>query len=225
VRFREGKWDQVKYAGRTIYHLRNEGIIATLKRAAILGWRSCFQNKMLLYSVDLACVADEWPRERSEINIERKTLMRQISDGDMDMLMGPYNRSERRKQIERQMGQGAVLWLAKKNKKIAGYGWSIQAKTVKPYFFPLGDDDYHLFDYYVSPEFRGQRINAFLVNFILGALREQGGKRAFIETFLWNTAERRSLERTSFCKIGVGQKVVCCGRAVVFWTECGKDGR
>ena len=51
---------------------------------------------------------------------------------------------------------GASLWLIKSADKLAGYGWTLQGRTIEPYYFPLGKDDVHLFDFHVFPQYRGQ---------------------------------------------------------------------
>ena len=72
------------------------------------------------------------------------------------------------------------MWLIKSAGKLAGFGWTLQGDTIEPHYFPLAQDDVHLFDFHVFPQYRGQGLNPFLVNYILHSLASESSGRAFI---------------------------------------------
>jgi len=76
--------------------------------------------------------------------------------------------------MKERFGLGASLWLIKSRDKLAGYGWTLRGGTVEPHYFPLGQDDVHLFDFHVFPHYRGQGMNPFLVIHILRSLAAEG---------------------------------------------------
>jgi ribosomal protein S18 acetylase RimI-like enzyme len=207
----------MKTAERALFYLKSEGILSSIKRALVLLRRTFIDNKMCLFAVDLSETTSEIPEIALGVKIERMMRIAQISEDDMPRLLGNFGRSARKMQINERLKRGANLWLAKCNGKLAGYGWSIQATTIEPYYFPLTDQDVHLFDYHVFPEFRGNGINVYLVEFMLSSLKKERVKRAFIETRIWNTAERRSLQKTSFHQMGICRKLVLFGNPIVVW--------
>ena len=78
--------------------------------------------------------------------------------------------------MKERFGLGASLWLIKSRDKLAGYGWTLQGGTVEPHYFSLGQDDVHLFDFHVFPQYRGQGMNPFLVTSILSNLGKRRGR-------------------------------------------------
>jgi ribosomal protein S18 acetylase RimI-like enzyme len=123
--------------------------------------------------------------------------------------------------MKERFGLGASLWLIKSHNKLAGYGWTLQGRTVEPHYFPLGHDDLHLFDFHVFPEFRGRGMNPSLVTQILCRSAVEGVRRAFIEAAEWNQPQLSSLTKTPFRRLGVARKRMIFGRTIVWW---GKNG-
>jgi ribosomal protein S18 acetylase RimI-like enzyme len=116
-------------------------------------------------------------------------------------------------------GLGASLWLIKSHDKLAGYGWTLEGRTVEPHFFSLGHRDVHLFDFHVFPQYRGQGMNPTLVTSILRALTAEGAGRAFIEAAEWNQAQLSSLTKTPFRRLGMARKSTLFSRTLVLWDK------
>jgi ribosomal protein S18 acetylase RimI-like enzyme len=114
--------------------------------------------------------------------------------------------------------RGAELWTIQVSKQIAGFVWSIRGTTIKPYFFPLGPNDVHLFDNEIFPPFRGKGLNSILIDSVLLELKKKGILRAFIETRNWNIAEINSLSKT---KLKIFGQVVTLniGKKVIIWLD------
>ena len=140
-----------------------------------------------------------------------------ISKEDCDRIVDVVNPSIRTRELANRFAAGSELWLAKVDGKLAGFGWTINAKTIEPYFFPLQRDDVHLFDFYVFPEFRGRGINAAIIMDILHKLGTEKVCRAHIESAAWNNAQLCSLKKTAFCQYAVATKVRLFGRSLVLW--------
>ena len=97
---------------------------------------------------------------------------------------------------------------------------------MEPHFFPLADNDVHLFDFYVFPEFRGRRVNPMLVSHILASLRREACGRAYIEAAEWNLAQLRSLAKLPLRRLGAARKSCLLRRTIVIWssqTAAGKE--
>ena len=141
-----------------------------------------------------------------DITVEQKKQITELSPEDLRAMTNFWNSKLARRNIDQRFGQEAVLWLINSEGRLAGYGWTLQGHTIEPHYFPLGPDDVHLFDFHVFPQFRGQRMNPFLVAHILQSLATDGLRRAFIEAAEWNQAQLSSLRKTSFRPFGCARK-------------------
>jgi ribosomal protein S18 acetylase RimI-like enzyme len=130
-----------------------------------------------------------------------------------------WNSKLARRNIDQRFDAAAVLWLIKSEGELAGYGWTLQGGTMEPYYFPLGTQDVHLFDFHVFPRYRGRGMNPLLVRHILRRLAAEGLGRAFIEAAEWNRAQLSSLGKTPFRRFGSARKWTALRRTVVFWAN------
>lgn len=121
--------------------------------------------------------------------------------------------------IRERFAKGATLWLVMTGDELAGYGWTLQGRTIEPYFFPLAQNDVHLFDFHVFPAFRGRGFNPFLVGSILRALVHGGLRRAFIEAAAWNNAQLTSLRKTPFRRLGAARLFRILNCSFVVWAR------
>jgi len=158
-------------------------------------------------------------KELQNATIERKNSQADINPNDLHRITTTWNEKTAKLLHEHRFRLGASLWLLKTDGKVAAYGWTVRERTVEPHFFPLGPADFHLFDFFVFPEYRGRRLNPTLVNHILTALVQEGASRAFIEAAEWNKAQLVSLSRTFFQKIGCARKFEILGKTIIIWSE------
>ena len=100
---------------------------------------------------------------------------------------------------------------------MAGYGWTLQGRTVEPHYFPLAEDDVQFLDFHVFPKFRGRALDWFLMTHILYQLAAEGRARAFGEAAEWNQASLSSFAMTPFRRLGWGKKFTLWGRTLVWW--------
>lgn len=168
---------------------------------------------MVLFSCDLPV---EWFNRSAEICIERVTSGN-LSRKDHERILEVWHPSTVDRQLIDRFDAGSELWLAKVNGGLAGFGWTIQGRSIKPHFFPLQSGDVHLFDFFVFPEYRGRGINVALVMEILTKLGAENVKRALIECASWNDAQLRSLNKTAFRRFGMATKVTILGHSIVIW--------
>jgi GNAT superfamily N-acetyltransferase len=151
------------------------------------------------------------------IRIESKKNPEDISRQDLDRIIAFWNPHLALRSITERFDAGAILWLIRSEKDLAGYGWTITGRTIEPHFMPLGINDTHLFDFLVFPEYRGRGINPTLVNSILAELSIEGRNRAYIEVAEWNHAQLISVGKTAFNFLGIARKRTLWGRTIVEW--------
>lgn len=200
----------------TDYYTRH-GLGATVRRAALAMRRTIFLNRMVLFYCDLPGQASrptDFPRS---LKVERKRSCPELIPQDFDQIINVWNPKVARRSIEERFDQGASLWLITLEDSLAGYGWTLQGRTIEPHYFPLGEDDVHLFDFYVFPQYRGRGLNPLLVADILRRLAADSVGRAFIEAAEWNLAQLSSLGNTPFRRLGCAKKVTIFGQTIVCW--------
>ena len=173
---------------------------------------------MVLFYCDLgAWKGTSLPAEHP-LTVERNTGAQTVASPDLLQIVNFWNPKIMRRLISERFARGANLWLARSGNDLAGYGWTLNGSTIEPHFFPLEADDVHLFDFFVFPEFRGQRVNRFLVLKILEALATERKSRAYIEVAEWNMPQLNSLSRMPFKKLGIARKFSVFGRTFTVWS-------
>ena len=201
-----------------VYYQRN-GIRATVHRASQSIRRSLFSNRMVLFYCDLAHGNSFSVNLPDHLNVEQRRTEVELGTQDFSQIVNLWNPTISRRQIPERFRQGASLWLVKAQGKLAGFGWTITSRTIEPHYLPLGENDVHLFDFFVLPEYRGRGINPSLVNYMLRSLAGEGASRAFIEAAEWNHAQLSSLRKTPFRLLGMAKKTRFFHHTVVAWYE------
>ena len=219
MNYRAGTMHLQDLANRVVEYRRRHGIWSALKRAFLSVRRMPTGSKMVLFYCDLGSWKTSDLPDRHPLTVERNTVAQTVAARDLLQIVNFWNPKIMQRLISERFERGATLWLAKSGNHLAGYGWMLNGSTIEPYFFPLGTDDVHLFDFFVFPEFRGQRVNRSLVLKILEVLAAQKKSRAYIEVAEWNKPQLNSLSRMPFQKLGRARKFRMFGRTFTMWSE------
>lgn len=203
----------MNFIRRIVFFFRKNGLRSTIHRSWTAVQRIRHFGKMCLYECSLPMI---------EPGLDGGVIVERVVDGalaeeDRVRLLDSWDPDAKARQMADRFAAGSELWLARLNGILAGYGWTLQGRTVEPYFFPLQQQDVHLYDFFVYPEFRGQGVNIALVNRILCALDGGTVRRALIECAAWNASQLRSLAKTRFHFYAVASKWDFLGRTLVFW--------
>ena len=208
---------------RFVAYYRRFGLFATVRRGAEWIRESVSNRDAVLFYCDLQAGLAIHGGPSGGFSVERKECPSDISTGDMERMLDHWNRDLKVRQIRDRFQRDATAWFVKKDGQLAGYGWTLTGATMEPHFFPVAENDVHLFDFIVFPEFRGQGANPVLVNRILAVVASEGRTRAFIESALRNEAQLRSLNKTPFRKLGIAKKTSCFKWVFVAWDKAGAD--
>jgi ribosomal protein S18 acetylase RimI-like enzyme len=208
---------------RLTEYYKRHGFEATIRRAGLAARRAVFSSRMVVFYCDLAKLTTAPVNIPSSLRVERLRSYSELCRQDLQEMTSFWNPKQANRNIRERFGKGASLWLIKSGEKLAGYGWTLQGHTIEPYYFPLGQDDMHLFDFHVFPEYRGKGINPFLVAHMVDNLAMIGGGRAFIEAAEWNEAQLSSLRKTPFHRLGLARSFAIFGHMFTRWVEDGPD--
>jgi ribosomal protein S18 acetylase RimI-like enzyme len=204
---------------RLAEYRRRHGFVATLERAAVAIRRALFSSHSVLFYCDLAGQVKASPGLPASLQVERKTSLSELGSQDLQDILGTWNAAAAERNLKERFGLGASLWLIKSGGKLAGYGWTLQGRTVEPHYFPLGPDDVQFLDFYVFQRYRGRAIDWFLMTYILRQLATEGLARAFGEAAEWNRASISSFRMTPFRLLGRARKFTILGHTVVSWAN------
>lgn len=187
---------------RLVEYQRRHGLRATLRRAATAARRTVSARDMVVFYCDLDPARLRSVKCPAGFSIKRLESQTDLTSSDFEQVTSFWNPRLAMANMRERFERGAVLWVIKSGESVAGYGWTLRGGSIDPYYFPLGADDIHLFDFYVVPEFRGRGINPVLVGSILSEMVKTCDGRAFIESAEWNTNQILSLRKTPFRILG-----------------------
>ncbi|MCK4913615.1 MAG: hypothetical protein KAS69_03330 [Planctomycetes bacterium] len=108
---------------------------------------------------------------------------------------------------------GASLWVARLDDKVAHIAWTQTGDKVGRYFFPLTSDYIMISHCCTLPAYRGSHIYPVTLTKLVSALGRRGNKRFFVACSDCNLASIRGIERAGFRLIGRG-KVKRCNRLI-----------
>ena len=207
------------FSSRITAYFARHGFSATVRRAAVFTKRAIFARRMVVFYCDLAKQANSPARIPSSMKLERINTLAALNTQDLHTMTSFWNPPQAHRNILHQFDQGACLWLIKSGEELAGYGWTLQGRTMEPYYFRLGEDDVQLFDFYVFPKFRGRALHWVLTIYILKTLAAEGRARAFADTAEWNDAQLASFKMTPFRRLGMVHTFALFGRTYISWAE------
>jgi len=202
----------------TDYHSRH-GFSATLRRVGVAAKRALFAGRMVVFYCDLPGQTGRPVNIPSSMRIDRVVREAEVLPQDFDDITSFWNPKQARRNIKERFANGASLWLIKSEDSVAGYGWTLQGRTIAEYYFPMGPKDVQLFDFYVFPKFRGRALHWLLTAYILQTLAAEGAARAFADTGEWNQAQMSSFKLTPFRRLGSVRSFTIFGHTFVSWVE------
>jgi len=201
-----------------VFH-RRHGFWATVKRTGLAVRRSLISHQTVLFYCDLQGKVLQPASLPNSVEVQQKRSYSELTSRDRQEIINVWSPKLAERNINARFARGALLWLISVDNRLAGYGWSLQGGTIEPYYFPLGEDDVHLFDFYVFPQYRGRALNPALVATILHYLKVDQRRRVFIEAAEWNQPQLSSLGKTGFQCLGIATKLTIRKRTVVLWSE------
>jgi hypothetical protein len=201
----------------TVYCKRN-GLRATVRRVGLAVERALFSSRMVLFYCDLSTLSSPAADMPSFLKVERHTSQTDLNPQDLQEITSFWNPEQARRNLEERFQLGASLWLIKSEDHLAGYGWTMQGRTVEPHYFPLAPDDVQFLDFHVFPKYRGRAMDWFLMTHILHRLAAEGRARAFGEAAEWNKASLSSFAMTPFRRLGWARKFTVYGHTIVYWS-------
>jgi Acetyltransferase (GNAT) family len=200
----------------TDYYGRH-GLRTTIRRAGLAGRQALFANRMVVFYCNLDEQRLRPISVSSTLAVKRVNTLAELSAEHLREMTSFWNPKLANRNIRERFEKGASLWLVEFEDRLAGYGWTLQGRTIEPYYFPLAQNDMHLFDFHVFSHCRGRGMNPYLIDRILDVFATNFGGRAFIEAAEWNDAQLSSLRKTPFRCLGVVRSIKIFDHTLVSW--------
>jgi len=200
-------------------YFKRHGFRATVRRMVLATRRALFSNRQVVFWCDLSRQTSPPASLPDSLRVERKRNAAEIDPQELAQIINIWNARLAQRNMEERFDKGASLWLIKFKGELAGYGWTLQGKTIAPYYFPLADDDVQFFDFHVFPQYRGRAIDWFLMTKVLQEVADNGAARAFAEAAEWNQASLSSITSTSFRRLGCVRSLTVQGCTIVCWDQ------
>lgn len=178
---------------RLAAYYKRHGLGATIRRTTLAMRRALFSSRAVLFYCDLSTQTSSPADFPKSLKVERKRSYAELDSQDLRQIINIWNPKLACIRLKERFDQGASVWLIKFDDRLAGYGWTLQGRTIAPYYFRLAEDDVQFLDFYVFPEFRGRAIDWFLMTHALQRVAADGAARAFAEAAEWNQASLSSI--------------------------------
>lgn len=204
---------------RLTEYWRRHGLAATVSRARLAARRALFANRMVVFYCDLDERKLRPVKIPNSFAVQRVRALTDLSPAHLQEMTSFWNPKQANRNIRERFETGASLWLLESEQQLAGYGWTLEGRSIEPYYFPLGPDDVQLFDFYVFPKYRGRALHWLLTGHILHTLAAEGRSRAFADTAEWNQAQLASFKMTPFRRLGVVRTYRVLGQELNRWVE------
>jgi GNAT superfamily N-acetyltransferase len=210
---------------RVTEYYRRHGLAATLQRAGVGAKRALWTRRMVVFYCDLRERTPHPMAPPVTCSVRRIRSLAELGPDRFQEITNFWNPKLAQRNVRKRFERGASLWLVESNNQLAGFGWTLEGNAIEPYYFPLGGNDVHFFDFFVVPRFRGRGLNPYLITYILSHLVPSCSGRAYIEAAEWNRAQLSSLAKTSFHCLGSVAKHKIFGQILLRWSPAQFVGR
>jgi hypothetical protein len=221
---------------KLIWNIREHGLVNLLSTLLIAIWRKIFWDAEYILYVDCTQLLDEGFSLPGKITIERYAQEKELPTDCLDQLkLFIYKKHMKEdhvnyylREILNLFDDGGVLWLAKINHQVAGYGWSILEKNnYFPHFsyFPLSPHDGILLAGYTLPIYRGQRVVPTIIQYAALQLKKEGVQRLYARQKIYNKAGISSTTNAGLKRIGTVRSISLSGRSSIIWAKWKRGSR
>ena len=205
---------------RATEYLKRHGLAATLRRAGVSAKHALVDRRMAVYCFDFGKQTLRDLKVSSSFTVHRIRNEMELSQQDLEILIGHWNPKLARRSISERFAKGASLWVVRSENQLAGYCWTMTGKPIAPYYFPLAADDVQLFDVFVLPKSRGGAVAWYLIMSVLHALKADGAARVYADMGEWNRGSLALYDKlTPFRPLGIAQSFTLFGHKFITWDE------
>ena len=208
---------------RVLYHkIRSVGIMRAIVWIIITGYHRIIPQRQVIWCTDLTKIDSEEFSLPDNVVIQGFYSIDEVDKEDLKTLINcgtALMGSAANILIRKRFNKGAVLWLLKTNQQLAGYRWTISNNHVTPTYIPHTETDVHSIGTEIFPAFRGLDLYILFDQGTKIIFKNEGFKRFYYETYLWNKRAVKAILKTSSHKIGVATRFKIFGKNIIIWHD------
>ena len=185
-----------KSLGRLQRGIRRHGLWTSIRRAASQKFNRLFRARLCVWVWNSG---EELAAPPTDVEVLRFDSPDQLPQSMLEELVAG-DTSTFASRMNEEFSEGGVLWIARIDRRVAGYQWSRNGKLVENWHFDLDDRDTVIYSTVTLHEFRGRGV----ARAVMGAIcRDEvaSGGRACVDCMVWNTPAVRFIQRTGFTKV------------------------
>jgi hypothetical protein len=202
--------------------IKSNGVLYASKWLITTAYRRIIPQKQVIWCVELTDVRNEEFVLPGDIKIERFKSLEQVNKNDLKILTESHSDlmgSASGILIRERFNKGAMLWLIKKNDQLAGYRWTIANNHKTPTYFPHTETDMHSIGIEIFRDFRRHHLFYIFQQSMVITLKNEGFKRFYSETFLYNKRAMKAMLNYGLRKIGIATRFSIFGKNIVIWHD------
>ena len=205
---------------RLVTTIKSEGVIVGMKWLITTIYHRIIPQKQVIWCTDLTEMDSKGFSMPDNLKIQRFYSIDELDKEDYETLI-KYGTdlmgSAGSILIPERFNKGAILWLYKENGILVGYRWTIVNNHVTPTYVPHTKTDVHSIGEEIFPAFRGKNIHQLAMRFVRITSKNEGFKRYYSETYLWNKRAIKSILKGGTRPIGIATRFSIFGKNVVIW--------
>jgi hypothetical protein len=203
--------------------VRTDGIISGIRWLIIKIYRRMLPHRQTIRFADLGEISSDGFSMPDNIKIQRFHSRDQMNKEDLKILLESETElmgSAASNLIHQRFEKGGILWLIKVDNNLAGYRWTIVKDPITPTYVPHTEKDVHVIATELFKEYRGKNLFILFTKHMMITLKNEGFKRVFSETYLWNKRADNALSKIEYYrKIGIARRFSFFGRNIVIWYD------
>ena len=182
-------------------YYKENGFVKTFRHILSRAGEKLCLPPYVLFTCDLRKDVSPLPSLPEGYEVLCRGASEELTEEERQLINKNRGTSKTQKDLAERFGKGSKLWLLKRSGCTVGMIWSLEAATVRPYFWILQPGEAHLYDNEIFFDYRGKGFNSILLRSVVARLREHGLNRLYIETLKTNAPEQRSLMKNGFLPI------------------------
>jgi len=204
------------------FRIKSYGLVYGIKWLIVMCYHRVIPQKQVIWCIDLTKLYAKTLLLPDNIEIQRFDAINQVSQKDIEKLIDSNSDlmgSAASMLIRERFNKGAALWLLKENGQLAGYQWTISNNHETPTYLPHTETDVHTIGIELLKEFRGRDLLYLFQVSTFITLKNNGFKRHYLETYLWNKRALKAFSKIGLRKIGIARRFNFLGKNIVIWYD------
>ena len=207
------------YPSMTISFYKQHGLRATVGRACEWIWDRIAHAAFLVYVMECAKLDEADCTLPPGMTVVRRRSEAEMAVEEVEWLSDYYSPEIVKAQLETRFERNASLWLARRDRKLVAFNWTLNGGPIESFGMPFTAADAYIFDGGTAKDLRGQGIFAPFEKYIYYQVKEDGLARIYMSVREWNRPKLKQLNKLPVTYVGKARQFRLFGRDFVIWSQ------